>query len=120
MTSFKWAVLGFYNFVVSVVGFPSVDSPVVCVGDARERLGSGRVSMKDDENGHKNRGEGGLWRAHGLGSSHQVRSWMSFQELLVSPGCGVSSVSSSSSVLDLPVRGGPHHPYGGVYIESFV
>ena len=28
--------------------------------------------MKNDKNSQENRGEGGLWRAHGLGSSHQV------------------------------------------------
>jgi hypothetical protein len=42
------------------------------VGKARERLGSSRVSMENDKNSQENRGEGGLWRAHGLGSSHQV------------------------------------------------
>jgi len=43
---------------------------VVYIGNVRERLGSGRVTMKNDENRHKNRGEEGLWRAHGLGSHH--------------------------------------------------
>ena len=45
---------------------------MVGVGKAKERLGSNRVSMKNDKNSQENRGEGGLWRAHGLGSSHQV------------------------------------------------
>ena len=57
---------------MSIVGFPTKESPMVGVGKAKERLGSSRVSMKNDKNSQENRGEGGLWRAHGLGSSHQV------------------------------------------------
>lgn len=45
---------------------------MVCVGNARERLGGGRVNMKNNENSHKNRGKGDLWRAQGQGSSQQV------------------------------------------------
>ena len=41
-------------------------------GKAKEILGSSRVSMKNGENSQENRGEGSLWRAYGLGSSHQV------------------------------------------------
>ena len=69
-TSFEWTVLGLYNFVVSIVGFLSIESPVVCVGKVRERLGSFRVSIKNDKNIQENRG--GLWRAHGFGNSHKV------------------------------------------------
>jgi hypothetical protein len=32
LASFKWAVLGFYNFVVSVIGLPSKESPLVGIG----------------------------------------------------------------------------------------
>jgi hypothetical protein len=71
LTSFMWTVLAPYNFVVSIVGFPSTESPMVCDGEAKERLDSSRVSMKNDKNSQENRGGGG-WRAHGLGSSHQV------------------------------------------------
>ena len=42
------------------------------VGKARERLGSSRVSMENDKNSEESRGEGHLWRAHCLGSNHQV------------------------------------------------
>lgn len=66
LTSFRWAVLGSCAFVVtvvSVVGLPSPESPVVGVGKAREGLGRSRVIMRDDKNSHKQRGEGGLWRA---------------------------------------------------------
>jgi hypothetical protein len=73
LTSFKWTILGRYNFVVSIVGFPSIESPMVGVGKANESLGSSRVSMKNDKNSQENRGRGGgLWRAHGQGISHQV------------------------------------------------
>ena len=57
---------------MSIVGFPSIESPVVGVRKAQKSLGSSRVSMENDKNSQENRGEGGLWRAHGLGSSHQV------------------------------------------------
>ena len=33
---------------------------MIGVAKVRERLGSSRVSMKNDKNSHKNRGEGGL------------------------------------------------------------
>lgn len=68
LTTFKWAMLGSYAFVmtlVSAVGLSSKESPVVGVGKARDRLGRSRVRMKDDKNSHKKRGERGLWRAHG-------------------------------------------------------
>jgi hypothetical protein len=55
-----------------MLGFPSVESPGVDVGKARERLGSSRVSMKNDRNRQENRGEGGLWKAHSLDSSEQA------------------------------------------------
>jgi len=71
MTSFKWTVRGSYNFVISVVAFPSIESLVLCVGNALKRLDSSRVSMKNDNNSHKNRGEGSLLRTHGLGSCRQ-------------------------------------------------
>ena len=38
LASFKWAVLGFYNFVVSVIGLPSKDCPMKGFGRARKRL----------------------------------------------------------------------------------
>lgn len=34
---------------MSIVDFPSIESPVVGVQKARERLGSSRVSMKNDK-----------------------------------------------------------------------
>lgn len=61
-------MLGSYAFVmtlVSALGLSSKESPVVGVRKARERLGRSRVSMKDDKNSHKKRGERGLWRACG-------------------------------------------------------
>lgn len=59
LTSFEWAMLGSYAFVmtlVSALGLSSKESPVVGVGKARERLGRSRVRMKDDKNSHKKRG----------------------------------------------------------------
>ena len=50
---------------MSVVGFPSEESPVVGVRKIRERLGSSRVSMKNDKTAM--RIQESLWRAHGLG-----------------------------------------------------
>ena len=49
LTSFMWTVLAPYNFVVSIVGFPSIESPVVGVRKAKERLGSSRACMKNDK-----------------------------------------------------------------------
>jgi hypothetical protein len=72
LTSFKWTILSSYDFVLSVVGFLREESPVLSVGKNTERLGSSRVSMKNDKNRHKNRGKGSLWRAHGLRSSKQA------------------------------------------------
>ena len=45
---------------------------MVGVRKAKERLGSSRFSMKNNKNSQENRGNGGLWSVHGLGSSHQV------------------------------------------------
>ena len=56
---------------MSVIDLPSKEFLVVSVGKAREKLKSDRVSM-NDKNSHKNRGEGSLWKAYGLGSSYQV------------------------------------------------
>lgn len=69
---------GFYilqgscDFVVSLVGVLSEESPLVSVGKARERLSSSRVSMKNDKKNQDNRGEGSLLRLHGLGSSQYI------------------------------------------------
>ena len=57
---------------MSIVGFHSIESPMAGVRKAKERLGSSRVSMKNNKNSQENKGDGGLWRAHCLGSSHQV------------------------------------------------
>ena len=57
---------------MSIVGFPSIESPLVGVGKARKKLGSSRVSMKNEKNSQENKGKGALWRAHGLGNGHQV------------------------------------------------
>ena len=87
---------------MSIVGFHSIESPMAGVRKAKERLGSSRVSMKNNKNSQENRGNGGLWSVHGLGSSHQVMDVL-LGDLVVS-GCGISSDSSlSSSALDLPV-----------------
>lgn len=50
--------MGSYDFVVSIICLPSEESPMVSVGKAKERLGSSRVSMKDDKNSRENRSEG--------------------------------------------------------------
>ena len=57
---------------MSIVGFPTIESPMVGVRKGKERLGSSRFSMKNNKNSQENRGNGGLWRVYGLGSSHQV------------------------------------------------
>lgn len=101
MTSFKWTILGSYDFayfVVSVVSLPSEESPGVGVGKARERLGHSRVNMKNDR--AKRIEEGRLWghMAWQQSPGHGCPSRRS-----CSHGCG----ASSSSVPDLPVRGEP-------------
>jgi hypothetical protein len=60
MISFKWPVLGSYDFIASIVGFPNKESPLVGVAKARERLGSSRVSMKNDKNNQENTRERSL------------------------------------------------------------
>ena len=75
LTSFMWTVLAPYNFVVSIVGFPSIESPMVGVGKARESLGSSRASMKNDKNSQENRG--GVVGGH-MAWAAVTRSWMSF------------------------------------------
>ena len=85
---------------MSIIGFISKESPVVGVGKARERLGSSRVSMKNDKNSQENRGggAGGTWPGQ-QSSGHGCPSRRS----RCSSGLGVSS--ASFFVLDLPVRG---------------
>lgn len=73
---FKWAVLGSYDFVVSIVGLPSKKSPVVVIGRVREGLGSSRVRMKNNKDSQKERGKGSPWRPHGLGSGHRIMGFV--------------------------------------------
>lgn len=49
LTSFRWAILGSDGFVMSILGFPSKESTVIGVGEARKRLVSSRVSMENDK-----------------------------------------------------------------------
>ena len=93
--------------MVSIVGFPSIESPMIGIGKAKERLGSNRVSMKNDKNSQENRGEGVLWRAHGLGSSHQVMDVLPDLVILLGVAFPLPPPPPPSSAFDLPVRGGP-------------
>lgn len=60
LTSFKRAILDSYDFVVSIVGLSSKESPMVGVRKAEERLGRSRVIIKNDKNSHENRGKESL------------------------------------------------------------
>jgi hypothetical protein len=77
---------------------------VIGVAKVRERLGSSRVSMKNDKNSHKNRGGGVVedtWPEQ-QSSGHGCLSRRSCPSRH-----GVSFASSFSSVLDLPPSGRP-------------
>lgn len=92
LTPFKWAILSSYNFVVSIIGFISKESPVVGVGKARERLGSNRVSIKNDKDIQENR-EGGLVEGTWSGQQSPGHGCPSRRSFYPS-GCGVSYASS--------------------------
>lgn len=62
--------MDFYDFVVSVIGLPSKELPIVGIGRVRKRLGGSRVRMKNNKDSHKNVGKGSLWRACGLSGCH--------------------------------------------------
>lgn len=46
--------------MVSLVGFPSIESPLLSVEKAKEGLGGSLFSMKDEKNSQENRGKGAL------------------------------------------------------------